>query len=323
MNLQVYRTDSSSYQDSHFLAKEQKILESIPGVSYVKSLSQTQKEIPFVLITNTHTQIEHIPKTILDRTKLLVHPNSGYDNIGDEFVKKCSFPIVKGNPIRANAVAEYMLSCVFKEIAQVPNHLHWSSTRVWKRPLLRDQKVLIIGNGHIGQLLKNSLRPLVSQLTVYDPFTKELGVENEFSHELFSKVNILLIAADLNDTSYHMVEKVALNELAKKNIIINPARGGIIKEEDLFDYLQQNSNSKCYLDVFEEEPFKAGFQAKLSNLNKTSHIAGVFDRLNQDIISFEYLIIKDFLEKLASDNSQTFYQDYSDCILNHEPTTIV
>lgn len=319
MKIQVYRTGASSYQNSSFLKNEQKQLESIPGVKYINSLKETVKDLPFILLTNTHTNTEEVPDIILNKTALMIHPNSGHDNISDDFIKEANFPIVVGNSIRCNAVSEYVLSCIFKEITPIQNHTHWSSDRTWDRKLLRDQKVLILGHGHIGRTLNQVLSPLVKDIKVFDPIIKKNLPNNiiqDFNYNIFEKVDILIIAANLNNSSRQMVNRIALNLLSTNNIIINPARGEIIKEDELIQYLQQNPKSKCYLDVFNEEPFPPGYQNQLDNLNKTSHIAGVFKKLNQDIITFEHQVIEDFVTNhLMSSNQDSFKQVYSDSII--------
>ncbi|MBT4792108.1 MAG: hypothetical protein HON90_11100 [Halobacteriovoraceae bacterium] len=322
MKLQVYRTNASSYQNSTFLSKEQRILEEIEGVKYIQSLKEMNKDTPFVLITNTHTRPENISQSVLDNTVLMIHPNSGHDNFNADFVKSAKFPIVLGNPIRANAVVEYTLSCLFHHFTKIPHHYHWNEERKWNRSLLRDQKVLILGHGHIGKILNQSLSPLCREVKVYDPFEEKNDLNSQIITDwdptIFEGVSILLIAANLNPTSYQLIDKNILNMLAQENIIINPARGEIIKEIDLIHYLQKNNKSTCFLDVFDKEPFTPGYLNEITSLNKTSHIAGVFDKLNHDIVAFEYLIIKDFLQSYNDDNLPDFQYGYQECLLTEQ-----
>ena len=100
MNFQVYRTHASSYQDSKYLANEKKVLEEISDVNYIQTLQQYQPGSKIILITNTHTDPHLIPERILKETVLMIHPNSGYDNLSDEFRRSAEFPIIIGNPIR-------------------------------------------------------------------------------------------------------------------------------------------------------------------------------------------------------------------------------
>lgn len=322
MKLQVYRTNASSYQSSLFLSKEQRVLEEIEGIKYIQSLKEIDQDLPFILITNTHTKPKEISANILDKTVLMIHPNSGHDNICTDFVKNSPFPIIVGNPIRANAVVEYSLSCLFHHFTQIPNHQHWSETREWDRKLLRDQKVLILGHGHIGKMLRQSLNPLCREVKVYDPFETETqfskDIHTKWDENIFNDVSVLLIAASLNPTSFQLINSSILKKLSPDCLIINPARGEIIKELDLIQFLQKNPKSFAYMDVFEKEPFTPGYLNELSNINKTSHIAGVYEKLNNDIISFEYLIIKDFIEHYKCDNVSNFHQEYQECLLTEE-----
>lgn len=326
MKVQVYRTGASSYQDSNFIKNEQVTLEKIPGVKYIYSLKETVKNLPSILITNTHTKVAEIPEIILNKTALMIHPNSGYDNIETSFIESANFPIVVGNPIRANAVVEYTMGCLFKEFTPIANHTHWQQSRTWDRKLLRDQKVLILGHGHIGKILNQSLSPLIAKLKVYDPFINEnlpTNIIQDDDLNMFDGVEVLIIAADLNQSSQRIINRSVLNKLAANCLIINPARGEIIDEEALIAHLQQNPKAKCYLDVFENEPFPPGYQSKLHNLNKTSHIAGVFASLNDDIIQFEKQIIEDFVTNYLNESQvENFKKTYTNYLINKEQDQI-
>lgn len=322
MNFQVYRTSASSYQDSKFLANEKRKLEEVQGVTYIKSLQQYDGHSKLILITNTHTNFESFSDVILKNTVLILHPNSGYDNISEEFIDKAHFPIVIGNPIRANAVVEYSLSCIFHHYTQIPHHHHWHEDRTWKRKLLRDQKILILGHGHIGRTLAASLSPICPQLKVYDPFANPQHipylVQNEWDLKIFEDVSVLILAASLNPTSFEIINQQALNQLSSECLIINPARGQLINEQDLTHFIQKNPQTKAYLDVFNLEPYKPGHLDHFQSINKTSHIAGVYGKLNQDIISFEYLVVEDFVNRMNNNQVHQFTEEYADCILKNE-----
>lgn len=319
MEVQVFRTSASSYQNSGFITAEQNILEKIPGVRYIKSLKEMDPKIPFILITNSHTDMAEIPKMIIDNTILIIHPNSGFDNIEYSFIEKTSIPFVLGNPIRSNAVAEYTLSCIFKELTPIPDHSHWDESRTWNRKLLRDQTVVLLGHGHIGKILKLSLTPLVREIRCFDPIDKSFGVLNQWDSDIAKNCNILIIAANANSDNSDMVNADFLAKMASDCIIINAARGSLIDEEALKSFLQKNKSAKCYLDVFKSEPFPPGHMNALTNLNKTSHIGGVFQKLNHDIISFEFLVIDDFVKSIDQDDKDTFFKNYNECLLteNH------
>src|SRR5690606_23834996 len=132
-SVQVIRTHISPYQSQDFLFKERLLLEKIPGVTY-RSLEGYEAS-PAVLITNTHTDLGQIPPDLLEQTKLIIHPNSGYDNFTKDTSLWEKIPLVIGHKIRAQAVAEYSLAAIFQWIVDLPQHLRWDKNRNWDRPL--------------------------------------------------------------------------------------------------------------------------------------------------------------------------------------------
>ena len=314
--LQVYRVNYSAYQQNHFFQDEKKVLSEISGVKYLTHLSEFNPQFPVALITNTHTNPESISQAILEKTSLLIHPNSGHDNFQADFIKNAHFPIVVGNPIRAHAVAEYILSALFQHFTKLPNHHHWDNDRLWDRKLVRDQKILLLGFGTIGKILQKSLSALCPNLHVVDPLIgsdiKLKNFHSALSDEIISGADIIICATSLNPTSYKMINEKFLKLVASDCLIVNASRGEVIDETALVQFLEKNENATCYLDVFEQEPFQPGHLSDLKHINKTSHIAGVYHNLNRDIIDFEYWVIKNFLEQTLDD----FKKEHHSFILN-------
>ncbi len=320
MTVQIYRLNASSYQQSNFFAKEKEALERIPDVVYLTSVSEIDRDSPFILISNTHTIPEEIPQEIIDKTILMIHPNSGYDNFGVDFCENSKFPILVGNPIRAHAVAEYILSCLLGHLCQVPNQRHWQEDRSWNRPLLRDQKVLIIGAGMIGKILMNTLCALCPNIKFYDPYNEEefIKIKRQIKKIESTRFDVVILASSLNPKSAGMIDKEFLDSLSQKVLIINAARGGLIVQKDLEEFLLNNNEAFAYLDVFEKEPFLPSDLNSVSNINKTSHIAGVSNKLGDDIIQYEYHLVSEALKAFASKRFDKFIDDYSQLNLKNK-----
>lgn len=299
MKIQVLRLNSSSYQDHEFIQLEKSTLEKLKDIEYVQSVSDLDSGFKYILITNTHTEVDKIADNILKNTVLIVHPNSGHDNITQDFVTDAKFSILRGNKIRANAVSEYVLSCIFKHFTEIKNHLIWDRYRKWDRKLISDLKILILGDGHIGSKVASCLAPLVKKLEIVDPNLKVESINPKKSiscaQSCFEKVDVLIIAADLNSSSRHLIDSEKLDQMSDDVVVINAARGEIVKQQDLERHLRLNPRSFAYLDVFSNEPFDSSDFKNLRNVNKTSHIAGIFENLNLKIIEFEKEVIEDFL----------------------------
>lgn len=305
--LTVFRTNISPYQGESFKNLERQKLSAINNIKY---LATEKNQIPDILLTNTHaiTTTNKIENVFSDRIKLIVHPNSGYDNFCFDFVKNAKFPIIIGNPIRSHAVSNYILSALISHYSPLPIHKVWNKNRLWNRGLLSEKNVLIIGYGHIGQILDSALRPLVKNIKIYDPFKGKEKLD-------LQDVDIVIPAASLNPTSRSLIDKDFISKLKDDFLIINAARGSIINQEDLKYALKSMPQSFAYLDVFEKEPLPDNTFNEIDNIRTTSHIAGVYKNLNSEIINFEYKILREFIK--YQNDIETFNHKFSNLLLNN------
>lgn len=311
---QVIRTHLSPYQASNFKEIERETLEQIQGVKYL-DLEEAQTGVPTILITNTHTRLAELPTEILKSTKLIIHPNSGYDNFREDEVHWKSIPLVVGHEIRAQAVAEYSLSCVFQAMTELPQHLMWDKSRNWERQLIKDQEIWVLGYGHIGKIIADTLSSLGAKITIIDPFVENCPHRRLKSYKdgNISKVKIVIAACGLNETTKNILGPDFFSRVSKDLIIINGARGKIIDETALKEFLLTHPASFAFLDVFHEEPFPTSWM-NFPQVWKTSHIAGVHKDLDLGILNFEEKVLTDFIHL----NGQSFWEKYKNELLQNK-----
>jgi D-3-phosphoglycerate dehydrogenase len=278
--LRIKRISTSPYFNASF--NELEIKSIAPFAEFTESSAD-------ILITNTHTIFSDLNQDELKNIKLIIHPNSGYDNFPEDFVKNFKAPIIIGSPIRGQAVSQYILSALFSHYSDIPSHTSWNKDRKWQRKLLSDLKITLIGFGHIGKILHVALKDMVCELSVYDPFEnyKELNTND---------ADVLIMASGLNSTSRHLINKKILSTLRPDALIINTARGELIQTQDLVEFLKANPSAQAVLDVFEKEPSDFSDFKDFKNVKLTSHIAGVYANIDARTIEFEVSILKDFTE---------------------------
>lgn len=293
--LKVKRTGISNYFTQAFAQMEASKINTIAHY-----LLPDSKEIPEILITNTHTKFSDYSEDFFNHLKLIIHPNSGYDNFPESLVKTLKAPIVIGNPIRAQAVTQYIISSIFKHFETIPHTTTWEKSRKWERKLLSEMEVAIIGYGHIGRLLNSSLRALVKKIHVYDPY------EN-LNQPIYKKADIIILASSYNKHNYHLIDSAFLKEVSSDVMIVNTSRGELIATEALIDFLDKNPKAYAVLDVFEKEPNDFKEFSHLKNIALSSHIAGVYSSIHEATIEYEYQTIKDFVE-ISPTDFQVKYQ---------------
>jgi len=292
-SIQVIRTASSSYHQPDFFNEEKQKLESLTGIKYSESL-ESVSDLDTILISNTHTRLSAIDPKILERTKLIVHSNSGYDHFISEQKFWKNIPVIIGHEIRAQAVAEYTLAALFNAFINIPFVVSWDKNRNWSRGLINTKKIGIYGHGHIGKILDKTLTSLGAKVSIHDPFKNK-------SHTIpLEEMDAVLFCCGLNSTSKHLGNEQFFQQLKPDVVIINGARGGLISSEALKSFLKKNKASQVYLDVFEQEPFDDNWN-EYSQIKKSSHVAGVFRELDNKIIDFEYDTIKDFINLAHND----------------------
>ena len=295
-SFQVIRTHLSPYQAKNFEQIESSALEMLPGIKY-RQLGDFKAQQPTILVTNTHTKISELPPEILKSTELIVHPNSGYDNFRQDEKFWKDIPLIIGHEIRAQAVAEYTLSCLFQGLTELPQHLSWDHSRNWSRNLIKGREVWIFGHGHIGKIVAQTLSALGANLTIVDPFIKSCPYKHlkKWQEGFIRNAEIVIAACGLNDFSHHLFNQDFFDGAHPDVIFINGARGGLVKESALRSFLLTHPKAQAFLDVFEKEPFTEEWH-HFPQVWKTSHIAGVHKDLDQEILRFEVRVISDFLQ---------------------------
>lgn len=300
--LSIKRINTSPYFAPGFNQKESDSLEH-----YVDMLSADSDESADILITNTHVNFDLLSVEQIKKLKLIVHANSGYDNFPVDFVKGSKAPIVVGSTIRAQAVAQYIISALTGRYSHLPLHKEWDYDRKWNRTLLSELKVTLIGFGHIGKILNSFLSPIVKELVIYDPFENLTQINHRGS-------DVVILACGLNSKSRNMIDKNFLNGLKENATIINAARGELVVTNDLVNFLTANDDAFAVLDVFEKEPNNFFSFKALKNIITTSHIAGVFKNIDQHTIDFEVEVVRDFLDLTDFD----FRNKYQKMILQNK-----
>jgi D-3-phosphoglycerate dehydrogenase len=288
-SFQVIRTHLSPYHGPDFEQNERQTLEKIGGLR-VEKLNLADISKPSILITNTHTDLKHLPSQLLQNTQLILHSNSGYDNFARDEKLLEKIPLVIGHEIRAQAVAEYCLSALFQGLLELPQHLMWSKSRAWERPLIKNLEVWVYGHGHIGKIVTQTLKSLGAKVTVIDPYLAEIS-QPKTDH---SQAKIVIACCGHNTSSHHMFNETFFDSAHPELIFINGARGKLVEEKSLREFLLTHPRAQAFLDVFENEPFDESWH-HFPQVWKTSHIAGVYSGLDEGIIQFEEKTLNDFV----------------------------
>jgi D-3-phosphoglycerate dehydrogenase len=116
------------------------------------------------------------------------------------------------------------------------------------------------------------------RIVAYDPFwpqefAREHGIERVEIDELLHVSDVVSIHTPLLPETKGIIDSEALRRMKPTAILVNAARGGIIKEADLYRALKDGVIAGAGIDVFEEEPPADSPLLELDNVVLTPHTA--------------------------------------------------
>lgn len=120
---------------------------------------------------------------------------------------------------------------------------------------LEGKRFGIIGLGAIGQRVAKIANAFGCEVLAYTRTPKEVeGVVLTDLHTLMSQCDIVSLHIPLNDDTRGMIGDKELSWMKSDAILINTARGGVIKTDALVKALKEHRIAGAGIDVFDMEP---------------------------------------------------------------------
>ena len=241
------------------------------------------------LIVRNRTQVNAEILSAAPRLKVVGRLGVGLDNIDMPACKARKVEVIPATGANALAVAEYVITTAMVLLRGA----YLSSASVaagqWPRgPLSNGReisgKVLgIVGFGDIGRLVARLAQGLGMRVVASDPMIdadapvwKKTGVSCRTLDALLAESDVISLHVPLVAETRNLIDTARLALMKTDAVLINSARGGIVDEAALAVALRARKLGGAALDVFDDEPLKAGSTlADCPNLLLTPHIAGV------------------------------------------------
>ena len=275
---------SRSFSNNIILNKE--ILKNYKNVIFNKSKILSGRDLIFFL-KNTDKAIiglEKIDKEILDNLpnlKVISKFGVGLNNIDLEYLKFKKIKLGWESGVNKRSVSELSLCLILNSIRKISINQSDLHKNIWKQTIgsdLTNSTIGIIGCGNVGQDLVKLLKPFQCKIYVHDiksynNFYSKYNIIPTSLSFLLKNSDIISIHTPLNKSTINLLNKKNLKFLKPNSSLINTARGGIINEDDLYNFLNKNKFNSAS-DVFINEPNINTKLIKLKNFFATPHIAG-------------------------------------------------
>ena len=223
----------------------------------------------------------------LPRLKWLQLFRAGYDMMDMDYIRKRGIILTNGKDIFSIPIAEDVVCRILMHNTNAFKYIENKQTKTWdnklKRIELNGQTVGIIGTGSIATEIAKRLQPFGVRLLGYKrtpvlsmPYFDEIYSGKKGLEYVMSVSDYIVVTADLNKGTYHMINRDNLILMKETASIINIARGSIINQNDLKEVLKNNSISYAGLDVFEVEPLPLDDELwNMDNVYLTPHASAL------------------------------------------------
>ncbi|MBW1821510.1 MAG: phosphoglycerate dehydrogenase [Deltaproteobacteria bacterium] len=153
----------------------------------------------------------------------------------------------------------------------------WEHTKIMGIEIWQ-KTIGLIGLGAIGRCVALRAKGFQMKVVAYDPFwpeefAGEHGIEKIEIDDLLKVSDIVSLHLPLTEENRGMINEKTLKSMKSTALLINAARGEIVKEKDLYNALKDNVIAGAGLDVFENEPPTNSPLLELDNVVMTPHIA--------------------------------------------------
>ncbi|MCI2414211.1 MAG: D-glycerate dehydrogenase [Candidatus Aramenus sp.] len=234
-----------------------------------------------ILVTLT----EGVDREVIDlapRLRVISTYSVGYDHIDVQYAKKRGITVTYTPEVLTDATADLIFGLIIAVARRIVEGDRLIRESKWNTPwyptfMLGTEvhgKVLgILGMGRIGMAVAKRAKGFDMKV-IYNS-RRPHDVEWEFVDvdTLFRESDYLVIAVDLNPSTYHLVNEEKLRLMKRSSFLINASRGAVVDEKALVKALKEGWIRGAALDVFEREPIGADNElVKLDNVVLTPHL---------------------------------------------------
>jgi (S)-sulfolactate dehydrogenase len=251
------------------------------------------------LIVRNRTRVDREVLAAAPRLRAVGRLGVGLDNIDVAACEAAGVAVYPATGANSLAVAEYVVAAAMvllrgaylssSEVAAG----QWPRARMSQGRETAGKTLGLVGFGGIGRMTAKLAQGLGMRVLAYDPMLppdapawSETGVGRRELDALFGEVDVLSLHVPLTESTRGLVDAARLARMKPDAILVNTARGGVVDETALAAALRDGKLGGAALDVFDDEPLRAGSPlAGAPNLILTPHIGGVTRESNERVSS--------------------------------------
>ena len=223
----------------------------------------------------------------LQRCRLISVAATGYNCVDIEAAAEAGISVCAIDEYCTDEVADHALLLMLALCRRLPEYHgqvqdehRWQFDSLAGLKRMRDMTLGIVGFGKIGQAIARRARGFGMVTLAYDPYPDEvsasaLAVQFCELADLFADADIISLNCGLSADNRHLIDARAIQQMRRKPILINCARGELVDEAALVNALDSGQVSAAGLDVLAEESpdLRVSKLTGRANVILTPHVA--------------------------------------------------
>lgn len=216
------------------------------------------------------------------RLQVVGRAGVGVDNIDLDAATRRGVFVVNAPSGNTVAAAEHTIALMLSLARMIPQADASLRAGEWARSKfigteVRHKVLGLVGLGKVGTGVARRAQGLEMRVIAYDPFisqdyARNLGLEVVGLEELLQRSDFVSVHVPLTNATKGLIGRQQLALMKPTARIINCARGGIIDEQALFEFLEEGRLAGAAVDVFSKEPAIGNILLRSSKVVATPHL---------------------------------------------------
>ncbi len=221
------------------------------------------------LIVRSETQVTGNILAAARQLKIVGRAGVGVDNIDIDAATRQGVMVVNSPTGNIVAAAEHTIAMLMALARHIPAANSSIKSGKWEKSRflgieVRNKVLGIIGLGKVGTEVARRAQGLEMQVIAFDPYVapeqaRKLGVTMLSMEDVLQQADFVTLHTSLTSGPNGTRGLIGSRELSLMKPgarLINCARGGLIDEEALLNFLNENRVAGAALDVFSQEPVR-------------------------------------------------------------------
>ncbi len=234
----------------------------------------------------------------MDRARLIVRYGIGVDNVDLAAAVERGIPVYNVPDYCIDEVADHTLALILSLTRQTVRLTVGIRAGHWGAPLaienfraLRDMTIGVIGCGRIGREVIRRLVPFKPRILAYDPLlpaddARALGCERVPLERLWAESDLVTLHLPSTAETRGLVDDDTIARMKDGALLVNVARGTIVRTPALVEALRSGKLGGAALDVTDPEPIDDDSPLLgMDNVVITSHVASASVRAGRTLRS--------------------------------------